>query len=330
MSRIVKKVCVLSIVLLSSSFFLFAGGSSEISFSQEDTSEQILIDYDVLLPDSPETLQAGLKRTLNGGIWGEVFSAENTVTTFSTGGSGQIEQRLLTHTQLPSQQLAYNVYKDPEATQILSDSVNGHNGYLLEYQFPRIAVSRGQTQYQFATLPYYLQIIPNQFLPAGTYTDSIDVSVYTPGSNQSEDTIQVDIEVFVSQFVGLNVGDLTVFDPLHQGGYSMDFGTLESFEQQSTNVVALANIPYTIKVSSANNGSMKHESLDEYIPYQFSFAQSAADLTGSQTNPIVVLESTDITSSTGDVYQIEVEIGYFDWKPAGDYHDTISFEIEAY
>jgi spore coat protein U-like protein len=317
-------------ILLSFSFVLFAGGASEISFSQEDTSEQVLIDYDVLLPDSPETVQAGVKRTLNGGIVGEVFPAESIVITFSAGSSGQVEQRTLTHTDFPSQQLDYNIYRDPEATQILTDSVNAQNGYLLEYQFPRISVQRFQTQQQLAVLPFYLQVTPNQFLRAGTYTDSIDLNVYTPGSNQSEDTIPIDIEVTVSQFVGINVGDINVFDPQYQGGYGMDFETLQSYESLSTNVVALANVPYTIRASSANNGSMKHESLDEYIPYEFSFAQSLADLTGSQTNPIVVLESTDITSSTGDVYQIEVEIGYFDWKPAGDYQDTISFEIEAY
>jgi hypothetical protein len=229
-----------------------------------------------------------LKRTLSTtSFFGEVFSAENTVTTFSAGSSGQIEQRTLTHTQLPSQQ-------------------------------------------QFAVLPFYLQVTPNQFLPAGTYTDSIDLNVYTPGSDQSEDSIPVDIEVLVSQFVGLNVGDINVFDPQYQGGYGMDFETLQSFVSLSTNVVALANSPCTISASSANNGSMKHESLDEYIPYQFSFAQASVDLSGSQTNQVVVLGSTNITSSTGDVYQISVEIGQFDWKPVGDYHDTISFEIEAY
>jgi spore coat protein U-like protein len=318
-------------ILLSSSFVLFAGGASEISFSQEDTSEQVLIDYDVLLPDSPETLQAGLKRTLNGGIVGEVFSAENTTITFSAGSSGQIEQRTLTHTEFPSHKLDYNIYRDPEATQILTDSVNAQNGYLLEYRFPRISVQRFQTQQQFAVLPFYLQVTPNQFLRAGTYTDSIDLNVYTSGDSSIEGAmLSIEIEVTVSQFVGINVGDINVFDPQYQGGYGMDFETLQSYESLSTNVVALANVPYTIRASSANNGSMKHESLDEYIPYEFSFAQSLADLTGSQTNPIVVLESTDITSSTGDVYQIEVEIGYFDWKPAGDYHDTISFEIEAY
>jgi hypothetical protein len=193
---------------------LFAGGTSEIAFSQEDATTQILIDYDTLLPDSPETFQAGLKRTLStSSFFGEVFSAENTVTTFSAGSSGQIEQRTLTHTQLPSQQ-------------------------------------------QFAVLLFYLQVTLNQFLPAGTYTDSIDLNVYTSGSNQSEDSIPVDIEVLVSQFVGLNAGDINVFDPQHQGGYGMDFETLQSFE-----------------------------SLDEYIPYQFSFAQSLHRSLGQPDQP---------------------------------------------
>jgi hypothetical protein len=58
--------------------------------------------------------------------------------------------------------------------------------------------------------------------------------------------------------------------------------------------------------------------------------KASIDPSGSQTNQVVVLGSTNITSSTGDVYQISVEIGQFDWKPVGDYHDTISFEIEAY
>jgi hypothetical protein len=110
----------------------------------------------------------------------------------------------------------------------------------------------------------------------------------------------------------------------------MDFETLQSFVSLSTNVVALANSPCTISASSANNGSMKHESLDSIFPISSPSLKASIDPSGSQTNQVVVLGSTNITSSTGDVYQISVEIGQFDWKPVGDYHDTISFEIEAY
>ena len=119
-----------------------------------------------------------------------------------------------------------------------------------------------------------------------------------------------------------------VFDPFSTAKL-MSFGELDSFEMRTADIIQ-TNVGYRLKVSSVNDGTMKHSS-SIAIPYTMRASGVAVNLVGSSISPVQVSSSVLNSPSLGFVIPLEIEVGAVTGtEPGGEYSDVISFSIEAF
>ncbi len=325
-----KSTCLRSVVitllLLTAQGALYAFGTMEtVEFS--DTPGTIIISHQIdSTTQEPSTIS--LLQTFLGGRNSKYMPETTTEVTMSAGISGTVYDRELVHTN-GTDILHYNIYDNTIDYNILKDPAN-NNGPddVLYYIFPSVYVPRWSTVQQTKTHNFIIEIPDGQFVPAGTYTDDIELRLYRNGAILNSETTDMTISVDVEASVGLSIVDVGgLYNPTSTS-YTMDFGVLEEGESMSAQAVARSNTSYSISVSSQNGGQMKHDTVPEYVPYNLTFDGSSVNFGGSSA-PVNIITNAPPTTATGTSYPIDVVIESFGWIQSGLYSDNLTFEITS-
>ncbi len=166
---------------------------------------------------------------------------------------------------------------------------------------------------------------------AGVYSDMVQIAVYRQEDDDSlhfefSQNFQVNITIPVSLSISLvNEGD-----PFNQNATTkvLDFGILEVNQELSADIVASSNTPYSIRVSSLNNGAMvNHESR---VGYSMKVNNIGVPLNSSKDIPVTIATSTEPSPVAGSRYNLKIRVTDLPETPSpGLYQDSITITAIA-
>ena len=318
-----RKFLLFTGLLLLISPMIFSGGITDtLSLSDHPNPLTATHLLDVMNQDSQTlTVQRVLKNTAP---WSKNSGTSNTIVVFSAGDSGDVDDRTATHTN-GSDKIHYNFYDSASGHHLIKDAVgfsSSDDG--LVYQFPDISVPANSTKTQTKVHDFIIEIPDGQYVPAGKYQDSIDISLYKDATLKQ--TVTMTVTITVEKSVKISIVDVGAAYNPSSSGYGMDFGTLSENEYLEADAVALANTPYSISTYSYYGSKMKHETVNEYIPYTLSVDGTIISITTPMT-AVPAVTNAPMTPSTGTAHRIKITISAYGWVPSGDYEDNLVFEI---
>jgi len=225
-----------------------------------------------------------------------------------------------------SNSIAYHVYKSgvtPLAT-ILPWSYNlTYNDVL----YGTVAKNASATHY------YDIAVDAGHWVPAGTYTDTIEFELDkgVPGQNNLQASKTIGITIQVEPTIGLAL--LTAGTSYVSGALStnLDFGTLAAGNTKTVNAVVRSNASWTLSVTAASGGYLKYTAGTGetfQIPYLFYFNGSSSP-TSLAAGAATLLSNQSWTSAGDQSYQLKFVIGSFDIVDPGTYSDAVTVELTA-
>ena len=256
------------------------------------------------------------------------ISRSNTATscsyyvTFDAGsGSSYVNRKVL----MGSDSLDYNIYRDSLLSSILynyPDSASSSNFVI--GGFPAGGGAINTHTIYFSLLPY------SGSPPSGRYQDSVSSSLYmgTLGSGTLQrsrnirsrfDMPKVTNISLVSTGSAYNQGDTTE---------TLNFGALAQGQSLTMDVIVTYNAGYQITMSSSNNGSLKHSTLLQFVPYSLTVNSSVVNLSTSSSSPVIVSTGTG-TNSNGLRVPVSVTIGALGTAAPGSYTDVIQMVVTS-
>ncbi|MEM5516263.1 hypothetical protein WNY37_04830 [Henriciella sp. AS95] len=156
----------------------------------------------------------------------------------------------------------------------------------------------------------YAWIEPGAFFPAGSYSNLLDVKV----NGVPVDTVEP--QLVVSPAMRL-LGDVS------DGHGQIDFETLESSEQITSNFIYQSNANLSVTAQSLNNGTLVHEDGPGVysIPYAAFINDRAISTNGAQSLPL--------SSNMGahNMGTVRLRVGDIGAPVAGDYADTLTLSF---
>ena len=218
-----------------------------------------------------------------------------------------------------------NIYKDVAHTQIVKDipAATADTDVIVGNISGGASTSDSTYYPQLGTAPTY-----NKF---GNHTDSFVIKLYE-GSITAAHTVKnlqtVTFNYFMPRVVDLSLvntgGTFNIADTTQ----SMSFGNLVAGASQSFDIVLKYNAGYNVKLSSNNNGNLKHAALSDTVPYAITVNSVPVNLAGSSTTPVSVASGAGVSSSTGLVLPSTVTIGALGTARSGtNYTDVITFTV---
>ncbi len=240
--------------------------------------------------------------------------------TLSAGGSSDFSQRKLFN---GPDEMYYNIYStggtilrdlsaNPSTNEVLSGTAT--NEYI-----------------NWKRHNYDIIVDANQFPPTGTYTDTIDVSLYegTLGNAQKTDsdafTVSVTVDPILEMAVVQDNGSFIASDP----NYALDFGILKAGEEKKVDLIVRSNRVYGVQVRSDNGGVMVNQDQNDesVVPYILYVNGSEQSLGAGIDEPLA--SNATSTSIDGAVYDLSVEIQDYGMATEGQYSDIITFTVLA-
>ncbi len=249
--------------------------------------------------------------------------------TLSAGQSGNFNQRKLSEM---TNVLNYNAYVNSGKSVVLKALPNATQSEVVAGAFP-VVVGLTQTQAH----EFFWTIHPQQVAPASgmPYADSnLTLNLYSGmvllgPSLVATKTISFRTRVDSSVDISL-VESGRPFD-IGETTQRVDFGTLESGEERSFDVVVRSNNGYTVTMQSQNHQFLAHSEaprVTNTIAYNVTFNGGGIDLSTGATVPVIA--STGTTPATGTAFPIEFTIGNLSGvEAAGTYSDVINVEVTA-
>lgn len=176
-------------------------------------------------------------------------------------------------------------------------------------------VRGGQTD----RVEYQWRLLRGQVVPAGTYTDTVDLRLFEAGTNTLLDTRALALTAAVDASVSINLAGANVSSP---HSYTMDFGVLETGETKSVQIQVRSNQRFRLDVTSAHGGRMQltPPSGSWWVDY-------LATLDGRTLQFPDSLGPFDATTVNGANLQFQVTIGEVADKRAGTYRDEVTISI---
>lgn len=238
---------------------------------------------------------------------------------FSKGGAGDYTRYALNG----AMQLNYQLYNNVAGTNILKDvpdtvTVND----VVMVTLP--AGSGPQIVQYFLDIPYALAT--NPLAHAGIYTDSFTINAYE-GADPALYTAPpaasapVNLTVTIEKLINLSFVDLGQVFQEGATTKSINFGKLTTGEISRFNMALRTNAGFSVTVSSANAGRLKHVAGNSFVPYTLYVNDVLADLTGV----VPVVSGGGQTSLSGLIYPIKIVIGAVaGLVVAGNYADAVT------
>jgi hypothetical protein len=183
---------------------------------------------------------------------------------------------------------------------------------------------------QVIPLSFIFYIPPGQVVPPGTYTDRITFSVY-PAYNSTgppDTTVTITFSAVVAAGAAVSIVPTGSSFNSSAPQLTLDFGTLQTGQAKSCDVLIKQNNYCTVNYSSANSGVLKQvpTPTTDQIPYTLSssgmylnLAQPGSIMLGPGVSP----------QPDGNRYPITITIGTVGNPAAGTYQDEITISVVA-
>ena len=217
------------------------------------------------------------------------------------------------------------VCRDASCSSILKHIPEATSGSdVLVGSFPR----GGSDEIDFVIYP---RLGVADYPPFGRYEDIFTVRLYEgsiTGSRSLEDSDNFRLRQEVSKRIDLSVVNSgQPFDP-NATNKSIDFGTLTTGKQFGFDLVLKYNAGYRVRVSSQNNGKLKHNSLASTIDYTMSVGGSPVSLGSSSSSPVQVSQGSGASPTGGMRLQGNFTIGSVASNAqSGSYRDSITITV---
>lgn len=241
----------------------------------------------------------------------------NFFVTFSQGGGTSSGIRSMSGS---GGNLNYDFFVDSQMSARLMDVPQAQSQNVLTGNF---SSQKNQTK----TFTYYSYVPPGQILTAGSYSDSITVSVYegsVTGSKQLDDTQTISVASSVRSSVNVTFSQGGGAVPFAGTTQTIEFGTLQTGASRSFSLNVQANAPYSLSIQSDNKGVMKNASAsaNNTVPYTMTLNGASLGLGGT------VIANFGKPSGTAQ-QNFNVTIGDISQSVSGDYSDSLTLSVTA-
>lgn len=184
-----------------------------------------------------------------------------------------------------------------------------------------------------ASVNYWAALdMSNPWRPAGHYEESFIVSLYRGSPTGSYSFVTSNSVRFFYRSGGRvdislvpTGGAFDIFDTTE----TLNFGTLSTGALRTCDAVMKYNAGVILKASSANNGRIKHETMNEYIDYTARFDGTIFNLSNSAGNPVQIDRRLGQSPASGLRVPISITIGNVSGKRGGAYRDTITLTVQS-
>ncbi len=243
---------------------------------------------------------------------------------FSAGGSGTYEDRRLTGPGGAT--MAYQLVNPLEDNAVVKDLSGASDGSGLIADSIRGGGPAGRT----VSVPFDLMVPAGQVLAAGTYIDTVTLSLYKglTGQDGLRDQAVIPISLVVPPFVSVSVVDTGgVFDPAANQAH-LDFGALRQGDARSLDVLVRTNVDYQVSIESMHRGFMAILATgdDSLVPYTLEVDGIPRDLS-SGAAPIG--SGSGPSATVGNRYGLTFAIGEVGDATSGDYEDNLTVIVTA-
>lgn len=243
---------------------------------------------------------------------------------FSKGLSNSYQRRAFT---IFGQSVTYNLHRTINQAGILKDI----NDAVTANEFVSGSAPSKFTTYNnnfFVSVPG----LANQMIRSGTYFDIIQVTIFGYNENSGKYNFEESSPMTVVLYIPKNIQVSIIDEGGNFDGSSttkvMDFGVISKNQEKGVDVRVISNGSYQIKLSSQNNGFLKHTS-QETISYALRVNNSTVSLAGSSGSPVTIGQG-DATPTAGDRFNLKVRIlEETNNKSAGLYQDSITITAIA-
>ncbi len=216
----------------------------------------------------------------------------------------------------------YNVFQNSNRTRTLKDFPEAKNNETIREQF-----SNNSSQVYMNVYFYPQRFAPpyNTIKRGGHYLDVVTFKVHKRDSATVDDSRNLSINMYLPKEVYLSLVDTGAgFNP-NDTSQTLDFGILEQGEQRGFDLIAVSNAGYSISFSSMNNGKLvRLGNNSQTIAYTVKVNGITKGLTSSASSPVEVASGSGLTTTSGAVNHVDIEIGSVSGKQAGNYRDYIT------
>lgn len=210
----------------------------------------------------------------------------------------------------------YNLYFGSQRD--IGDNRNSRNAYLFNIDGDEDRLE----------LELEMSLRAGQIIGSGDYSQGVTLEIFEVANNAAGatlDTKAANLSVNVQPQIGITIAGTAGASYLQgQKNAVMDFGTLETGEEQSVHLKVRSNESYRMVFRSDNNGRLKNlDAANYYIDY-------IARLQGQVLNLSSGTDSYSNAGSTrirGASHPLSVEIGNTENKAAGLYQDVMTIDV---
>lgn len=252
---------------------------------------------------------------------GDTFSACRIKIGVDKGSSATYDRKLLSGVN----SIDFNISKRNNMSRILKlepDSQANQNVYTRRYRL--------KNANPFKKFKLFSELILSGNELPGNYSENYNIVVYQRGNGNTYNFFgQWPITYFyhIPTIINLSVVDSNQPFDEFDNSQDLSFGTIIQNDTKQFDIVVQSNNGYILKVSSQNNGSIKHEDGAVTIDYTFKVNSSPVNLSASSGTPVTI--GTGSGAHTGDGFRlpIQVEMGDPTNKIAGYYEDQITISL---
>lgn len=222
----------------------------------------------------------------------------------------------------------YNLHQNINQNGILKDFSDATSAQ----EFLPGSIPQTDTNYSRSYFVSVPSVSSQNYPAAGTYQDTVQVNVYGFKPNNSNYTFgtsqNLRVYLVVNQKIEISIVDEGAGHNASSTTKVLDFGFLTINQVKGADVRTFSNTPYQLKISSHNNGKLKHSSGSE-VAYELKANGMTVSLGASQGSPVSIGSGTS-TGSGSHLYNLKFKITEaVTNKTSGEYQDALTITAIA-
>ena len=180
------------------------------------------------------------------------------------------------------------------------------------------------------TVTFYPQLGSLSYNRFGTYSETLVGRLYDgspTGSSSLEDSRSLTFQYTMAKAIDLSLVSTGGAFNVNDTSETLAFGVLAAGQTKTFDIVLKYNAGYRVRVSSVNQGKLKHSSYADLVPYTLTVNSGTVNLSGSNTSPVQVATGTGVSGTNGLSLASSVVIGTVGNVRAGNYSDTVTVTV---